>query len=109
MVNTARLHTGSQIRFKTMMLKSSLYDYSNANILFSRTITITGAGADDATKQTDKRYKEVIIKNWARFIECTNEINNNQINHAKDLDSVMLMYDLIEYSDDYSKASGGLL
>ena len=55
MVNTARLHTGSQIRFKTMMLKSSLYDYSNAHTLFSRTITITGAGADDATKQTDKR------------------------------------------------------
>ena len=39
------------IKFKTMMLKSSLCDYSDADILFSGAITITGAGAHDATKR----------------------------------------------------------
>ena len=43
-------NTNSQIKFKTSMLRSSLYDYSDAYILVSGTITITGAGADDATK-----------------------------------------------------------
>ena len=42
-----------QIRFKTTMLKSSLCDYSDAYILVKGKITITGAGADVATRQAD--------------------------------------------------------
>ena len=45
----------SQIKFKTSMLISSLYDYSDAYILVKGTIAITGAGADDAAKQIDQR------------------------------------------------------
>ena len=35
-------------------------------------------------------------------------MNNIQVDDAKDIDLVMLMYNLIEYSDNYSKQSGGL-
>ena len=47
------------------MLRSSLCDYSYADILVSETITITGAGADGAAKQLDESRKEVIFKNCA--------------------------------------------
>ena len=36
------------------------------------------------------------------------EINNTQVDNAKDIDIVMPMYCLIEYGDDYSKTSGNL-
>ena len=55
----------SQIKFKTSMLRSLLYDYSDAYILLSTTIKITGEGADDAAKQLDERNKEVIFENCA--------------------------------------------
>ena len=48
-------------KFKTSMLKSNLCDYSDAYILMSGTITITGAGADDAAKWADEREKGVIF------------------------------------------------
>ena len=66
---------------------------------------IIGAGADAAAKQADERDKEVIFKNCAPFINCKTEINNREIDHAKYIDIVMPMYNLIEYSDDYSKTS----
>ena len=68
------------------MLRSSLYDYSDAYILASGTITITGAGADDGAKQLDEINKGVILKYCAPFIGCVSEINRNKINHAKYLD-----------------------
>ena len=47
-------NTNSDIRFKTTILKSSLWDYSDANILVKGRITITGAGADAAARQADE-------------------------------------------------------
>ena len=44
------------------MLRSSLCDYSDAYIFVSGTITITGAGVDDAAKRLDERNKGVIFK-----------------------------------------------
>ena len=85
------------------MLKSSLCDYSNAHILVKRRITIAGAEADAATRQADKRDKGVVFKNCAPFISSKTEINNTEIDNAKDIDRVMPMYNLIEYSDHYSK------
>ena len=83
------------------MLKSSLCDYSDAYILVEEKITIAGAGADAAARQADERNKGVIFKNCAPFINCISEINNTQIDNAKDIDIVMLMYNLIEYSEVY--------
>ena len=103
-----RYNVNSQIKFKTTMLKSSLCDYSDAYILVKGTITIKGAGADAAARQADERDKGVIFKNCAPFTNCISEINNTQVDNAKDIDSVMPMYNLIEYSDNYAKTSGTL-
>ena len=94
-------NTNSDIRFKTTMLKSSLYYYSDAYILVKGTITITGAGDDAAARQADERIKGVVSKNFAPFINCKSEINNTERDNAKDIDTVMPMYNLIEYSDSY--------
>ena len=63
-------NTNSHIKFKTSMLKSSLCDYSDAYILVSGTITITGAGANDAAKWAEAWNKEVIFKHCAPFNDC---------------------------------------
>ena len=101
-------NVNSQIKFKTTMLKSSLCDYSDAYILLKGTITITGGGNDAAARQADERDKVVIFKNCAPFTNCISEINDTQIDNAKDIDIVMPMYNLIEYSDNYAKTTGSL-
>ena len=97
-----------EIRFKTTMLKSSLCDYSDAYILVKGEITITGAGANAAARQADDRDKGVAFKNCAPFTSCKSDINNIKIDYCLDIDFVMPMYNLIEYSDNYAKASGSL-
>ena len=90
------------------MLKSSLCDYSDAYTLVSGTITITGAGNNNAARQLDERNKGVIFKNCVSFTDCISEINNTQIDNAKYTDAVMPMYNLIEFGDNYSKTLGSL-
>ena len=82
----------SQIKFKTSMIRSYLFDYSDAYILFSGTITITVAGDDDAAKLADERNKGAIFKNCVLFTDCISKINNTQIDNAKDIDVVMPIY-----------------
>ena len=81
-------NVNSQIKFKTSVLSSGLCDYSDAYILVSATITVPN--------------------NCVPFTNCISEINNTQIDNAKDIDIVMPMYNLIEYCDNYSKTSGSL-
>ena len=90
------------------MLRSNLYDYADVYIRVKGTITIAGAGNDDATKQADERDKGVASKNCVPFTKCISRINNTDIANAQDIDIVMPMYNLIEYSDNYSKRSGSL-
>ena len=90
------------------MLKSSLSDYSDAYILVKRKITITGAGDDAAARKVDKIDKGVACKGCAPFTNSTSEINNTQIHNCKDIDIVMPLYNLLEYSDNYAKTSGTL-
>ena len=90
------------------MLKSSLCDYSEAYILVMGKITITGRRADVGARQEDERDKGVAFKNCAQFTNCICEINNTQVENAKNIDIVMPMYNLIEYSDNYVKTSGCL-
>ena len=101
-------YTSNDIKFKTTMLRSNLCDYADAYILVKGTITITGAGNDDAAKRLDERNKGVIFKNCAPFTKCISRINNTDIDTAQDIDIVMPMYNLIEYSDNYSKTFGSL-
>ena len=51
---------------------------------------------------------QVVFKNCTPFTNCISEMNNTQIDYAKDIDVVMLMHNLIEYGDNCSKASGSL-
>ena len=101
-------NVNSQIKFKTTVLKSSLWDYSDAYILVKGRITIAGAGDDAAARQADERDKGVAFKNCAPFTNYVSEINNTQVDNAKDIDIVMPMYKLIEYSDNYAKTTGSL-
>ena len=88
------------------MLKSSLCDYSDAYVLVKGTISVNNTAASDASAKITN--KKVIFKNCAPFTNCISKINNTQVDNAKDIDIVMSMYNLIEYSDNYSKASGSL-
>ena len=100
--------TGNDNKFKAAMLRSNLGDYADPYILVKRTITIAGAGNDAAARQADERDKGVTFKNCAPFTKCISRINITGIDNAKDIDIVMPMYNLIEYSDNYSKTFGSL-
>ena len=99
-------NVNSQIKFRTTMLKSSLCDYSDAYILVKGTISVTNTAAAGAGANNINR--KVIFKNSAPFTNCISEINNTQIGNAKDIDIVMPMYKLIEYSDNYAKTTGSI-
>ena len=84
------------IRFKTPMLRSDLCDYADAYILVNGTITVlANAGANNIR---DKKDRKLILKNNAPFVSCITRINNELIEDADDLDIVMSMYNLVEYS-----------
>ena len=96
--------TKSQIKFKTLMFKSSLCDYSDAYILVRGTIEIPITG----TAAVPNNRKNMIIKNYAPFTNCISETHNTQIDNVKDIEVdiynktlCMLMYNLIEYRDKY--------
>ena len=101
-------YANGDIKFKTTMLRSNLCDYADSYILVKGTIKITGEGDDAAARQADERDKEVTFKNCAPFTKCISRINNTDTDNAHDIDIVMPMYNLIEYSDNYSETSGRL-
>ena len=83
--------TGSDIKFKTTMLRSSLCDYADAYILVKGIITITGAGDDAAARRADQKNNGVIFKHCAPFIKCICKINDTETDNAQDMDIVMPM------------------
>ena len=87
------------------MLRSSLCDYGDASILVKGNIIVNTAAADADANNTNKK---VIFKNCAPFTSCICKINNTQIDNAEYIDVVMPIYNLIEYSNNYSKTSGSL-
>ena len=88
------------------MQRSNLCDYADSYILVKGTITITGAGDNAGERQPDERDKGVAFKSCAPFTKCISRIYNTNIDDAHDIDIVMPLYDLIKYSDNYSKTSG---
>ena len=101
-------YANSDIRFKTTMLRSNLCDYAGSYILVKGTIIITDEGDNAAAERADERDKGVTFKNCAPFIKCISRTNNTDIDNAGDIDIVMPMYNLIQYSDNYSKTCGRL-
>ena len=69
------------------MLRSSLCDYSDAYIPVSGTITVPSTG-----EAANPNNRNNIIKNCAPFMDCISEINNTQIDNAKQIDIVMPIY-----------------
>ena len=90
------------------MLKSSLCDYIDAYILVEGKITITKKRTSAVARQADERDKDGLFKNCALFIHRITEINMTNVDNVKDIDIVMPMYDLVEYSDNYAKKSESL-
>ena len=87
------------------MLRSDLYDYSDAYIVVKGDITLTkinGRGIIDI------RNRFLAFKNNAPFINCISKINNVLIDNAVDVDIVMPMYNLPEYSKNYRTTTGSL-
>ena len=101
-------YANSDIRFKTTMLRSNLRDYADSYIIVKGTMIITGEGDNAAAERADEKDKGITFKNCAPFTKCISRINNADIDNGHDIDIVMPMYNLIEYSDNYSKTSGCL-
>ena len=98
--------TNSQNKFKTAILESSVCDYTDSYILLKRKITISGRVDTPTARAAHKRNEGVIFENCAVPTVCISKINNAQIDNAKCLDIVMLMCNLIEYSENHSQTSG---
>ena len=89
-------NVNKEIRIKTSMLRSDLCDFSDAYIVVKGTITVV-------RPNNAKRNKAVTFKNNAPFINCISKINGVKIDNAEDLDVVMPMYNLLEYSKNYKE------
>ena len=82
----------SSIKFEMKVIKSNLSDYSDAYILVTGDIELAALAADT----------NVAFKNCAPFRRCATHINDEHIETAENLDIIMSMYNLIEYSDNYA-------
>ena len=86
------------IKYDTRVLRPNLCDYAEAYILVNG--TIRAAAADNDTR--------LALKNCAPSTKCNLEINDEHVDTAKNLDIVMPMYNLIEYSNNYQDSSATL-
>ena len=92
----------NEIRIKTPMVRSDFCDFSDAYIVVKGDITVEG------NNNGNKRNKNLVFKNNAPFINCITKINGIKIDNVEDLDVVMPMYSLLEYSKNYKKTTGSL-
>ena len=86
------------IKYDTRVLKLNLRDYAKAYILVDG--TIRAADAVNAIR--------LVLKNCAPFTKCNLEIYDEHVDTAENLDIVIPMYNLIEYSDNYQDSSATL-
>ena len=92
-------NVNKEITIKTPMLRSDLCAYSDAYIVVKETSTVTDP-------DNTKRNRSVAFKNNALFVNCISKINGVKIDNVEDLDVIMLMYNLLEYSKNYRKTTG---
>ena len=88
----------NRVKFLTGSLELSLWDYSDAYILVKENITVTGGDVNT----------QVAFKNCAPFEECRTDKNDIFVDNAEHINIAMPLYNLIEYSDNYSDTSGSL-
>ena len=111
-----------EIRIKTLMLRSDLCDFSDAYIVVKGNITVTkktftandfeapnntaaNASATNTANDNALAERKLVFKNNAPFINCVSKTNGVKIDNAEDLDVVMPMYNLLEYSKNYKKTT----
>ena len=97
-----RYNPSKQIRFKTSMLRSDLWDFSDAYIVVKGTITVTNPDNSAYEEKLDSKIN-------VPFVSCISKISNTLINIAEDLDIAISIYNLLEYSKNYSKITGRFL
>ena len=97
-----RYKSNKPIRFKTSMLRSDLCNFINAYIVVKGEITVAGES------NSSGKNRPLAFRNNAPFIGCISKINNMFIDNAEDLDVRIPMYNLLEYSKNYSKTTGSL-
>ena len=112
-----------EIRIKTSMLRSDLCDFNDAyivvkgNIILNKkaftaddieelNVAAANATATNTVNNDAFGEKKLVFKNNAPFINCISKINGLKIDNAEDLDVVMPMYNLLEYSKNYKKTTG---
>ena len=81
-------------KFKTSMLRSDFCDYSDAYIVVKGRVTANEDNDDKA------RNKKIIFKNNAPIRLRTSKMNNTFVDNVEDLDNVMEIYNLLEYSEN---------
>ena len=94
---------GATIKFETQVIKSNLYDYSDAYILVTGSITVRNGNENTSIISLILEFK-----NCAPFTKFITQINDEHVDDADDLDIIMPMRNLIEYSNNYSDTSGSL-
>ena len=103
---------GDPITFLTKSIESNLCDYSDPYLLVTGKIavtrTIAAAGAQPQRKQVLTEATQVAFKNCAPLKDCRTEISDTFVDYADFINIAMHMYNLIEYSDNYSDTSGSL-
>ena len=114
-----------EIKIKTSLLRSDLCNFSDAYIVVKGNITVnkktftaddfeapnnTAANATATNNANNNAFgeKKLVFKNNAPFINCISKINGIKIDNAEDLDVVMPMYNLLEYSKNYKKTTDSL-
>ena len=110
---TGKYSQHNPIKFLTKSIESSLCDYSDTYILVKGDIAVTRTIAAASNnllqiKQSLAAATEVAFKNCAPFKDCRTEINNMFVDYADFTNTAMSMYNLIEYSDNYSDSTGSL-
>ena len=90
-----------KLNLKLQCLGQVFVDYSDSCILVKGTITVANTATADAG--ANNISKKGIFKNCAPFPDSISKINNSQVDNTKDIDVVIPMFNLLEYSDSYSK------
>ena len=118
-------NVNKEIRIKTSMLWSDLCNFSDAYIIVKGDIFVTkktftaddidapnntAANVDTTNTANNNAFgnKKLVFKNNAPSINCILKINGVKIDNADDLDVIMPMYNLLEYSKNYRKTTGSL-
>ena len=103
-------NVNKEIRIKTSMLRSDLCDFSDAYIVVIDAPNNTAANVNTTNTANNNAFgnKKLVFKNNAPFINCISKINGVKIDNGEDLDVVMPMYNLLEYSKNYRKTTGTL-